>query len=365
MMTDITIIGGGVVGLSIAHGLLKSGLNVTVIDGSDTDFRASRGNFGLVWVQSKGLNHPEYAKWTQQAVSLYPDFVSRLEREASTAISYQRTGGYEYFLNEESLEERAKQFSDLRDKLSGNYPFEVFDQQRIRDEEPNIGPRVVGATYYPDDGHINPLQLLHALLISCKAMGLNHITGVHLSGFNYNGDSFALKLTDGREINTKRVVLAAGLGAKKLGPMFGFRGLVQPQRGQVLVSEKLPRVLNRPSLTLRQVNEGAIQIGDSKEDVGFDDHQTLDVTARIAAKATAIMPSLSNVRLVRSWGALRVMSPDGLPIYQASSKFPGATLVTCHSGISLAAAHSELLPRWILGSDDSPNLDYFGEKRFD
>lgn len=364
MKTDITIIGGGVVGLSIAHGLLKAGQSVAVVDGTDIDFRASRGNFGLVWVQSKGLEHPEYARWTQKAVGLYSEFVQELEAQASTEISYQRTGGYEYFLDESALAERAAQFSALRDKLDGNYPFEVFDGQRIREEEPNIGPRVVGATFYPDDGHINPLQLLHALLIACKEMGLEHLTGSHLQEFNYSNERFDLKLQDGRTIDTGRVVLAAGLGAKKLGPMFGFKGLVQPQRGQVLVSEKLPKVLNRPSLTIRQVNEGAIQLGDSKENVGFDDHQTLDVTARIAAKATAIMPGLANARLVRSWGALRVMSPDGLPIYQQSTQFPGASLVTCHSGISLAAAHSKLLPQWILQHPDAPDLTYFGESRF-
>ncbi|MCR9114650.1 MAG: FAD-binding oxidoreductase, partial [Rhodobacteraceae bacterium] len=65
MDTDYAIIGGGVVGLSVAWGLLKRGLSVTVLDGDDGSFRASRGNFGLVWVQSKGMNQPRYARWSQ------------------------------------------------------------------------------------------------------------------------------------------------------------------------------------------------------------------------------------------------------------------------------------------------------------
>ena len=67
METDYAIIGGGVVGLSVAHGLLGLGRRVAVLDEGDSAFRASRGNFGLVWVQSKGLNAPAYARWTRRS----------------------------------------------------------------------------------------------------------------------------------------------------------------------------------------------------------------------------------------------------------------------------------------------------------
>ncbi len=94
---DFAIIGGGIVGLSVAHGLLRQGCSVICIDGSDTDFRASRGNFGRVWVQGKGLKAPFYAAWTQNAARLYPDFVSELSQETGVQINYNQVGGYEYF----------------------------------------------------------------------------------------------------------------------------------------------------------------------------------------------------------------------------------------------------------------------------
>ena len=78
----------------------------------------------------------------------------------------------------------------------------------------------------------------------------------------------------------------------------------------------------------------------------------------------AAYPALAQAQLVRSWGALRVMSPDGLPIYQESEAVPGAFLITCHSGITLAAAHARLMPNWILGRDGAPDLEVFGEARF-
>ena len=86
----------------------------------------------------------------------------------------------------------------------------------------------------------------------------------------------------------------------------------------MLISEKTAPLFNRPSATVRQVDEGGIQIGASSEDVGLDDRENIPVTAGLARDAIALYPVLQNIKLVRSWTALRIMSPDGLPIYQKS-----------------------------------------------
>jgi len=362
---DFVVIGGGVVGLSVAHGLLNRGQSVICIDGTDSDFRASRGNFGLVWVQGKGIKAPHYAAWSQKAVREYPDFVAELSEETGIEVSLQQTGGYEYFTDADAMAERVSQFRTLKKRLGGDYPFEVLSADDIRAAEPMVGGETVGATFYPHDGHINPLQLLQALADSCIRKGLAHYLGERLTSVTLNGEGFHLTTEKGLSVRSARVVLCAGLGAKVLGPKFGFRGLVRPQRGQVLVTEKMPPLLNRPSVTIRQVNEGAIQIGDSKEEVGFNDNETQAQMARIAGNAIKVMPKLARLRLVRSWGALRVMSPDGLPIYQQSRKMPGAFLVTCHSGITLAATHSRNLSRWLTRASDAPDLGDFTEDRFD
>jgi hydrogen cyanide synthase HcnC len=77
-----------------------------------------------------------------------------------------------------------------------------------------------------------------------------------------------------------------------------------------------------------------------------------------------VMPKLAQLRLVRAWGSLRVMSPDGLPIYHQSRTLPGAFLITCHSGITLAATHSTNLSLWLTGHKNAPELSEFSEDRF-
>lgn len=162
-----------------------------------------------------------------------------------------------------------------------------------------------------------------------------------------------------------RLVLAAGLGNRALAPLVGLKAPVRPNRGQNLVSERMQPFVRHPSLYVRQTGEGVVQIGDSKEDVGFDDSTTMKQLAHMAHRATRCFPLLRDVNVVRTWGALRVMSPDGLPIYQASRECPGAFVVTCHSGITLASLHAGPLAGWLRGGAEPAEIQGFKAERFD
>ena len=77
-----------------------------------------------------------------------------------------------------------------------------------------------------------------------------------------------------------------------------------------------------------------------------------------------VFPALADVRVIRAWGALRVMSPDGYPVYARSQTHPGAFLVTCHSGVTLASLHATALIDWIDNTPNTPDLEAFDEHRF-
>lgn len=363
MQSDYTVIGGGIVGLSVAWGLLKRGLAVTVLDGSDGAFRASRGNFGLVWVQSKGMTQPRYARWSQQSVAAWAGFAAELCDATGGDLGLQQKGGYDLHFSEDTLETRVREYEALKARLGGNYPYDVLTHNELRREEPEIGPKVKAAILHHQDGHANPLRVLRALAQDVRRLGGRVLTGRHVTGVE-KSDLFRTRCEDGTEVQSRKLVLSAGLGAIDLGPKLGFKAPIRPQRGQVLITERLPRIMNRPSLIARQVDEGGIQIGATNEEVGLDNRVTSHGLARLAADAVSAFPVLARAQLVRSWGALRILSPDGLPIYQESTKMPGAYLVTCHSGITLAAAHARFLPDWLEGTAAAPDLEVFDESRF-
>ncbi len=132
----------------------------------------------------------------------------------------------------------------------------------------------------------------------------------------------------------------------------------------MLITEKLAERLPFLSSTIRQVEEGGIQIGGTKADAGLDDRETLNVIAELALHAVTVFPALKDVRVLRAWGALRVMSPDGYPVYAQSPLHEGAYLVTCHSGVTLAPLHATALVDWLESKSTAPNLEGFDENRF-
>ena len=360
---DVAIIGGGIVGMSVACGLVSRGLRVTVFDGDDRDLRASRGNFGLVWVQGKGDGLPDYARWTRNSARLWPGFAQQLQDETGVDLQLSQRGGLYVCLTEAELEGRVKMLEALRNGLGDEYPYEVLDHDRLSEYEPAIGPDVAGATFGPEDGHVNPLHLLKALHAFFNKRGGYTVNGVTVHRIESGHDGFTLIADSGRW-RAGKLVLAAGLGNMTLGPQVGMSIPVTPNRGQVLICERLPPFLRYPTGHVRQTGEGTIQLGDSKEDVGFNDGTTPEVMAAIARRAVTMFPLLKDIRVVRAWGALRIMTADGFPIYQESATCEGAYAVTCHSGVTLAAAHAGPLAKWIANGTAPAGLASFSGERF-
>jgi len=360
---DTLVIGGGVVGMSLAYGLARAGERVALLDQGDDALRAARGNFGLVWVQGKGLGRPPYARWTMQAARRWPAFAAELLERTDVDVELSQPGGLSMCLSVKELDERAAQLQGLRADLDGDYDFDILDAPAVRALIPETGPEVVGAVWCPLDGHVNPLRVLRALVQGLESHKGRLVPGVTVQRIVPQAGGFSV-YTDRETFSSQRVVLAAGLGNRALAPMVGLDAPVSPNRGQILVTERLRPFLRHPTLYVRQTGEGILQLGDSKEDVGLDDHTTLAQLSMIAARAIRCFPLLKSVNIVRTWGALRVMSPDGFPIYQASSRCPGAFVVTCHSGITLAAQHAGPLVDWIRGGPMPDDISGFHAERF-
>jgi glycine/D-amino acid oxidase-like deaminating enzyme len=360
---DVLVLGGGLVGSAVAYGLAREGARVTVLDEDDGGFRASRGNFGLVWIQGKGYGLSPYARWSRSSATRWPGFADALLSESGIDVALRQPGGFQFCFNETELAERNKRLSTLQAEL-GDYPFQMLDAKDVRERIPQIGPDVIGASYTPMDGHVNPLKLLRGLHVAMQARGVKLVSAERAERIVPEANGFTVHGQRGT-YRAGRVVLAAGLGNRTLAPFVGLHAPVAPNRGQVLVSERVAPFLHYPTLNVRQTDEGTVQFGDSMEEVGFDDFTTTHVLADIARRGVRAFPMLKHVRLVRMWAALRVYSPDGFPIYDQSTKHPGAFVVTCHSGVTLAAAHALRVAPWIMGAPMPDELPTFSARRFE
>ena len=340
---DSVIIGGGIVGASIAFGLARAGERVVLLDEGDVAFRASRGNFALVWVQSKGLAMPVYSAWTQRSAHEWHEFSKLLSDETGIDVAHSQPGGFTLCLSQKEVDARLTKLVAFHNQSdTPHFPYEILDHDEVRRTLPAIGPKVVGAVYSPLDGHANPLLLMKALHSYLALKGGEYRTGHTVSGLTRENDGFRIRGEWG-EIRTAKLILAAGLGNVRLAPMVGLEAPVKPSRGQLIVTEKTSPFLHNPLVTIRQTNEGGVLIGDSKEDVGFENITGTGVLSVMAERAIQMFPRLQYLNVVRTWSALRVMSADGFPIYDQTTSGPSAFVTSCHSGITLAGVHAMTL----------------------
>jgi glycine/D-amino acid oxidase-like deaminating enzyme len=359
---DVIVIGGGLVGGAIAWGAARGGAAVALLDEGDIAFRASRGNFGLVWVQTKGVGLPPYAHWSLRSAELWPDLAAALREATGVDPGLEQTGGLMVCLSEAEMEERAQLNLRMHNER-GDVGCRMIGRAELKAMVPAIGPRVVGASFCPRDGHANPLFLLCGLHRALLGMAGTYLPGRHVESIAYADGGF--RVDCGEETFTApKIVLAAGLGNARLAPMVGLDMPVHPVRGEIIVTERIKPFLAYATHVMRQTVEGSVMLGDSQEDVGFDTAVSVPVLRDIAARNLAAFPCLAEATVVRVWSALRVMTPDGFPIYEQSLACPGAFAATCHSGVTLAGAHALELAPAILSGLLPGKFDAFRAARF-
>ena len=363
---EVVVIGGGIIGVSLAYGMVKKGAKVILIDKVDNRLTASRGNFGLVWVQGKGKGMPRYVEWCIEATERWPEFAENLENETGFNLNYEKTGGLEICLGEEEHQERINFIEEMSQaSKSGRYDCEMISKKELQSMLPKIklGKDVSGASFCSHDGCVNPLNLLKAMNSSFQQKGGTYRPEQTVQKIEFSSNEFKIE-TGTHNFKTEKLVIAGGLMTTKLAKMVGMEVPVIPERGQILVTERTSRVLNYPTAEIRQNYDGSFMLGSSHEDVDFNIETSYEVLQNIAKRAIRILPNLKNLQLIRSWAALRVLTPDQKPVYLESDHYPGAYAITSHSGVSLASIHSSILVEWILEKRIPRGFTDFHPKRF-
>ena len=365
-MTDILIIGAGLVGAAVAYGLARQGSRVTLLDGDDIDHRAARANFGLVWLQGKGGAMPSYHRLTRHSVDAWPSLSNELAHRSGANLAFERNGGLHICLSDVEFEARRSQLHRLHNAAGGEQDWEMIERPELERLLPGVtlGPDVVGASYGRSDGSCNPLQLLAALQRSILDLGGKIAGDARVDAIRPGAGGFRVDTKAG-SFAAPKIVIAAGLGTVELARQVGLDVMLQPERGEILVTERCDRFLPLPCSGLRQTGEGTVMIGATNERVGLDSLTTGQAAGRLAAKAARIVPQLARARVVRQWAGLRVMTPDGFPIYAQSRDHPGAFVALCHSGVTLAAFHASELAAAILTGALPDSLAPFHQSRFD
>ncbi|WP_020658765.1 NAD(P)/FAD-dependent oxidoreductase [Amycolatopsis benzoatilytica] len=369
-LSDVVVIGGGMVGAACAYSCARAGLRVTVVErGSPGSGTTSACEGNILLSDKEPGPELDLALWSSR---LWRELA---DRHGADAFEYQAKGGVVVATTEASAAGLTGLTTGQR--ASGVEAVDVSAAE-LRELEPNITPAAVGGAFYPQDSQVQPMLAAARLLQLVRALGGRVLTGVSVTGFLRGpGDTVLGVRTDSAgDVPGKHVVNAAGTWSGQVAELAGTPVPILPRKGFILVTEPLPRVVRHKVYTAEYVanvassdegletsvvvegtRAGTVLIGASRERVGFDRSFSLPVVRKLAAQAIDVFPFLEDVSLLRAYLGFRPYCPDHLPVIGADPRAPGLFHATGHegAGIGLSPATGELIAQLITGA--SPEID--------
>lgn len=364
-VADVIIVGGGVIGASIAFELAAEKLDVLLIDSQQPGREASWAAAGML---SPGPDSPDalpLVPLAKESMRLYPEFIASVEELSGKITAFARKGVFEVFTAPNGESERDKMVAQYQ---TLGLSIEPVATSVARKAEPALGPAVRAAAWLPQEATLDPRMLMEALLSALQNRGVGILLDSPVSSVMVDGNHCTGVVTRGRNIPAKSIVVAAGCFSGAID-WLGRYAPTRPIRGQLLALESksvgLARTLRSNKAYLVPRPNGRIIAGSTLEDAGFEKHVTPAGVRKILDGVLELAPTLANAQLVDAWAGLRPGTPDHLPIL-GSTDIRGLYMATGHyrNGILLAPATAKLLSRWILGGKPNLETERFSPLRF-
>jgi glycine oxidase len=363
--SKVVIVGGGVIGLSIARALaLRDAGLVTVIEKGEFGREASWAAGGILAPQVEADSSDDFLKLACASRDLYPEFASALLKETGIDIELDTTVTlYVAFSNEEEAEFRRRYEWQRTEGLE----IEWLTGHEARAIEPCISERVRCALRFPNDFQVENRRLVEALLISNGRLGVQLIGDREVRAVRVANDKVCGVEIGNEFLSAESVVVAAGAWSSSIDPSAIVQ--VEPVRGQMLCFRAeagfARHVIYSSRGYLIPRRDGRLIAGSTSEHAGFDKSLTDAGVASIKTTAFEIAPGVASLPLVDSWSGLRPRSRDDLPILGFTPEIEGLCYATGHyrNGILLAPITGELIADAVVSHTVSPLLSPFLPRR--
>lgn len=369
---DIIIVGGGVIGLSIAYALAREGLHPTVLDRRELGREASWAGAGLIPPIGEGETIEGLARRNPLAAlrswgaRLYPDWSAALYEETGIDPGYRRTGGVDVAWTEredESLRAAAGQWR------AEGIAYERIPPGDFGRVEPALNPQLRSVYFLPDRAQVRNPRLLRALMEAAHRRGARLIPHRGVRGFTISRGRITAVRTEAGDIACGPVIMAAGAWSGGLLEPAGVHAPTPPLKGQIVLLKAdrplLRRVVEHGRNYLVPRDDGRILIGATEEDVGFDDRTTALAARDLLDQALRLCPVLGDATIETTWAGLRPGSIDTRPYIGTAPGLANLVLACGHkrAGLQLAPATAELVVDVVLGRPPRIDLGPFRPDR--
>jgi glycine oxidase len=348
------IIGGGIIGCSIALELARAGIRCTIIDKGGLNKEASTAAAGMLGAQAETYRPSPFYELCRLSQKLYRDWADELAQIGGISPQYIAEGILRAALTREDEQE-------LRSRLSWIQDAEWLSANEMRAIEPAITADVIGGLHFRQDHQVHPVHVAQALEACLYKLGCEIREWTPVFGLVERGGTIQGVRTSDGEIWADHVILSAGAWSPALTEPFGLSLPMFPVKGQC-IALKVDAPLIRSSVFTHGCYvvpklDGTLTVGATQVETGFDKRCHASVIGSLHAAAAQLLPGLEQAEFVRTWAGLRPGTADGLPFMGRSAALPGLILATGHyrNGILLAAATGRLIKQLVL--DERPDMD--------
>ncbi|HWO94833.1 MAG TPA: glycine oxidase ThiO [Bacillus sp. (in: firmicutes)] len=365
---DVVIVGGGIIGCSIAYQLAKSGVKTAVLERNKIAGEASSAAAGILGAQAEIDEEGPLLELALQSRGQFAQLIKELKEETGIDAELIQKG----LLKPARSEEEAK---FLKEKVRHHQKWDAdvtwLTQEEVMRQEKGLSPLLSGAMYIPNDGQVNPVKLTEAFAIGASYHGAAIREYCDVQSIVQVNQQVKGVVTNNQVIYADKVVVTTGAWAKQLLESFMPDGDVYPVKGEcasVLTKERLltSTIFLDEGFYLVPKAGGRIIIGATKIPHSFNKDVSLDGVAFLLQKAKEIVPRIGEAAFERHWAGLRPQTADGMPYLGKHEEYEGLYMAFGHyrNGILLSAATGTFMADFIQEKPVSPYfLGAFGVHR--
>lgn len=348
---DVLIIGGGIIGASIAYYTAKTGLSVALLESNTVASGTSSKCDGNVLLIDKEPGFDSRMAIKSQAL------IKQLSTELEMEFEFRHPGSIFLCANEDEIEQ-GYNWVDYHNKENGKDKFfKKLTKEDLKNDSKYFSDHLIGGIECTNDSTINPYMLAFSLINQAKKYDFSLFEMTPVTDIQHIQDGEFKVMSHEKVFKANKVINAAGIYSPHVGKLLDIEVPVVPRKGHILVSSRaellgsrkiqefgyLMTKFGKERQASKEMNDYGVAlvheatqsqnflIGSSREFVGYNTNVNHKIIRLIAERAIEYFPPMKDMSFIRSYAGLRPWTPDNLPII-SDTVVPGFYIAAGHEG---------------------------------